>query len=56
MGAPKELAGFGRIDCEDIEVYLAPDIWRRLELQATRLLVAIEGYGRFWLHIEGGQQ
>jgi hypothetical protein len=49
MGRPDNLDQFGLIQCDDIEVYVAPDIWQRIRPQAEKILIAIEGYGRFWL-------
>jgi len=49
MGKPDNLERYGLIRCDDIEVYVAPDIWQRIEPQTEKILIAIEGYGRFWL-------
>lgn len=49
MGRPDDLDRFGLIQCDHIEVYVAPDIWQRIGLQTEKILIAIEGYGRFWL-------
>jgi hypothetical protein len=34
---------------DEIEVYLARDIWEGLAPDAEKLLVAVQGYGRFWI-------
>jgi len=49
MGKPENADLFGVIQCDDIEVYMAPEIWHRIGPETERILLAIEGYGRFWL-------
>jgi hypothetical protein len=51
MGKPDREDGFGRIDCGDVEVWVAPEIWDMMGPATERILIAIEGYGRFWLHL-----
>lgn len=52
MGKPEDSDGFGLIQCDDIELYVAPEIWRNIEPRTEKMLIVIEGYGRFWLYFE----
>lgn len=52
MGKPENPDGFGLIQCDDIELYVAPDIWQNIGPRTEKILIAIEGYGRFWLWID----
>jgi hypothetical protein len=52
MGKPKDPAGFGRVECDDVEVWVAPTIWAKIGPQTERIQIAIEGYGRFWLYLD----
>lgn len=49
MGKPANPDLFGLIQCDGIEVYIAPEIWHRIGPETEKILLAIEGYGRFWL-------
>jgi len=49
MGKPENQDHFGLIQCDDIELYVAPDIWQHIRPETEKFLIAIEGYGRFWL-------
>ena len=51
MGKPEKADGYGRIDCGGIEVWVAPAIWEKVRPATEKILIAIEGYGRFWLHL-----
>ena len=39
---------------EDIDIYLAQDIWDGSQPRSEKLLFAVEGYGRFWLWLGDG--
>jgi hypothetical protein len=53
MGKPDDdLDQFGLIQCDDIEIFVAPDIWQHIGPGTEKILIAIEGYGRFWLWFE----
>jgi len=54
MGAPEHPDEFQRLEAEDLIIYLSRDIWTSLKPDQTRLLVAVGGYGRFWLQVPGG--
>ena len=40
---------------DDIRIYLAQEIWESLPPDAEKLLIAVEGYGRYWLWLGDGQ-
>jgi len=51
MGKTENEDGFGLVDCGGIQVWVAPDIWQRIGPATEKMLIAIEGYGRFWLYL-----
>jgi hypothetical protein len=51
MGAPDQPDDFVRLQAGDLTIYLARDIWEQLKPGQSKLLVAVSGYGRFWLHL-----
>jgi hypothetical protein len=59
MGKPATPADFVRVQCDDVEVYLSGEIWSNVTTTTERLLIAVDGYGRFWLRFtstqDGGQ-
>jgi hypothetical protein len=52
MGKPESIESYGLVQCGDLEIYIAPDIWQEINEQTEKILIAIEGYGRFWLYLE----
>jgi len=52
MGKPENEEDFIPFQADDIQVYLAKDIWDKLEPGAKRLRFAIGGYGRFNLEFD----
>ena len=55
MGKTENEDGFGLVDCGGIQVWVAPDIWQRIGPATEKMLIAIEGYGRFWLYLADEQ-
>jgi len=51
MGAPEEPQGFVRLQADDLQFYVSCDIWNSISPGQDKLLVAVAGYGRFWLYI-----
>jgi len=51
MGAPEHMAEFERLQAGDLVIYLARDITEKLQPGQSRLLVALPGYGRFWMYL-----
>ena len=49
MGKPQQPEEYVRFQDGDIEIYLARDIFDRLEPGTEKLLFAVQDYGRFWL-------
>jgi hypothetical protein len=43
MGKPDNLDQFELIQCDDIELFVARDIWQRIEPPTEKILIAIEG-------------
>jgi hypothetical protein len=56
MGAPDEPQGFVRLQAGELEVYLSRDIWDGIRPGQEKLLLAVSGYGRFWLYIGPGAE
>jgi len=56
MGAPDHPNEFLRLESEDLTIYLARDIWNSLQPEQVRFLVAVCGYGRFWLELQTGEE
>jgi hypothetical protein len=51
MGAPEHIEEFERLQVGDLVIYLARDIVEKLRPGHSKLLVAVPGYGRFWMHL-----
>ena len=51
MGAPEEPQGFVRLQFDDLQFYVSCDIWNSISPGQDKLLIAVAGYGRFWLYI-----
>ncbi len=52
MGKPDNPDKYIYFRDDDIDIYLAQDIWEHLSPEAEKMLVAIQDYGRYWLHFE----
>ena len=52
MGKPDNPDEFVYFRDDDLDIYLARDIWEHLSPKAEKLLVAIQDYGRFWLRFK----
>ena len=39
------------LEADDLALYLASDIWRNIDPGQQKLLVAVSGFGRFWVYI-----
>jgi len=53
MGEPDNVGNFVRLDADDLTIYVSREIWDSLKPQQSKLLVAVPGYGRFWVYLEG---
>jgi len=51
MGEPDDREDFVFLQADDLQIYLSRDIWEKLKPTQSKLLVAVAGYGRFWLHL-----
>lgn len=40
---------------QPIDIYISRAIWDALAPDAGKLLVSIEGYGRFWIKLDGSE-
>ena len=40
------------LQADDLLIYLSREIWNSLKPDQDRLLIAVSGYGRFWLYLE----
>jgi hypothetical protein len=52
MGEPDSLEGFIHLRADDLSIYVAQEIWDELKPGQSKLLLAVSGYGRFWLYLE----
>ncbi len=52
MGEPDKPERFVRLRADDLLVYVSKDIWGKLKPRQSKLLVAVAGYGRYWLYLE----
>jgi hypothetical protein len=51
MGAPEHEEEYERLRADDLVIYLAKHIIEKLHPEQRRLLVAVAGYGRFWMYL-----
>jgi hypothetical protein len=51
MGEPADVAAFVRLEAGDLVVYVSKEIWEGLVPGQSKLLVAVSGFGRFWLQV-----
>ena len=52
MGAPDVPDDYVRLKADDLAVFVAKEIWGKLTPRQSKLLVALQGYGRFWVHLD----
>jgi len=52
MGAPDAPGDFVRLQVDDLTVFVAQEIWGKLKPRQSKLLVALQGYGRFWVLLD----
>jgi hypothetical protein len=52
MGEPDTQEGFIHLRADDLSIYLSQGILDELKPGQSKLLVAVPGYGRFWLYLE----
>jgi hypothetical protein len=48
-GKPENPETFVCFQDDDLQIYLARDVWTGLTLKTEKLLIAIHDHGRFWL-------
>jgi hypothetical protein len=52
MGKPDNLDNFVQLEANDLTIYVAREIWDGLKPRQSKLLVAVPGYGRYWIYLE----
>ena len=52
MAEPDNPRHFVCLEASDLTVFVSTEIWDSLKPGQPKLLVAVPGYGRFWLHLE----
>jgi len=52
MGEPDNPKDSTRFEVDDLTVYVSREILDALTAGQSKLLIAVAGYGRFWLHLE----
>jgi hypothetical protein len=52
MGEPDNPKEFVQLFAGDLAIYVSREIWGAMTPAQSKLLVAVPGYGRFWLHLE----
>ena len=43
------------LEVDDLVIHLSREIWDSLTPGQSKLLVAVPGYGRFWLYLESNE-
>lgn len=52
MGEPDKSEKFVRLQADDLRIYVSREVWDKRKPGQSKLLVAVAGYGRFWLYLE----
>jgi len=52
MGEPDNPDNFVGLEADDLTIYISREIWDGLKPGQSKLLVAVSGYGRFWVYLE----
>ena len=52
MGEPDDSQQHVRLQVDDLLIYVSQEVWDRCKPGQSKLLVAVAGYGRFWLHLD----
>lgn len=52
MAEPDNPMHFVCLEASDLTVFVSTEIWDCLKPGQPKLLVAVTGYGRFWLYLE----
>lgn len=52
MGEPDNREPFVGLQADDLYIYVSREIWDQLKPRQSKLLVAVAGYGRYWLYLE----
>lgn len=52
MGEPDDPQGYIRLQADDLRIYVSQEVWEKRKPGQSKLLVAVAGYGRFWLHLD----
>ena len=52
MGEPDDSQQYVRLQAGDLRIYVSQEVWDKRKPGLSKLLVAVAGYGRFWLHLD----
>ena len=52
MGEPENPGEFVKLEADDLKFFVARGTWEGLKPRQSKLLIAVPGYGRFWLYLE----
>ena len=52
MGEPDDSQQYVRLQAGDLRIYVSQEVWDKRKPGRSKLLVAVAGYGRFWLHLD----
>ena len=51
MGKPGDPTAFVQLKAGDLVVYVSKEVWDGMQPGQSKLLVAVSGFGRFWIHV-----
>jgi hypothetical protein len=51
MGEPDNPKEFVQLSAGELGIYVSREIWDAIKPGQSKLLIAVPGYGRFWLHL-----
>jgi len=52
MAEPDNPKDFLCLQASDLTIFVSTEIWDSMKPRQSKLLVAVAGYGRFWLYLE----
>ena len=55
MGKPDDPEHYVAMPAGDLLIYLSQEIWDSVKSVPSELLVAIAGFGRFWVYLEAAE-
>ena len=53
MGEPEDREKFVPLEADGLTIYVSREIMDGLKPHQSKILVAVSGFGRFWIHLQG---